>query len=255
MMNEDERRRYDRAWNDPPMYTMDQLNKQPTSAVPLNKRYKYQVADQQLLNNQMYQTPQTGYMQNAYAQPGYGQNQLYSQQAAYTQNQLGYNQAQMNAYTGQASGLQSAYGYSNQQQQQYPQQYAAAAAAAAGQQLTYGQQAQLPNRQVVSQQPIANQSTYQTTQASAYLPNAINPTSTINPSINPALNPALSTQSQIPVSNSMMQPNAYTMQSNQYGVNQYGQQQAMYSVAGQQQQQQQPQTGGQQYSAQNQYQY
>lgn len=272
-MNDDERRRYDRAWNDPPMFTMDQMNKQPTSAVPLNKRYKYPVADQQMLNNQMY--PQAGnYMQNAYGQSAYGAvpNQLsnqYSQQqpqSAYTQNPsmaAAYNQQISNAYMGAQSlpgQQQQAYGYAAQQQaayaaqqqQQQPQHYS-----------PYGQQAghQLSNQSIVSQQPLAgtnqlsNQSAYQNPQTSAYLPNTINPTVTtaINQqqSMNQT-NPALaqtSVNQQIPISNAMMQ-SAYSnpMQSNpQQQQQQYNaqQQQQLYNQA----------AANQQYQLPNQYQY
>lgn len=40
-MNEEDRRRHDKSWNDPPLFTYDQLNQASTGApkVPLHKRY------------------------------------------------------------------------------------------------------------------------------------------------------------------------------------------------------------------------
>ena len=111
------------------MFSYDQLNKQPASAVPLNKRYKYPIADQQALNNQMYQSQQ-GYMQGNYVQGGLYQQQQqpYSQSVIGQQpystagSALAYNQAMMNAYPGQSALQQQAaaaanYGYNQHQQQ------------------------------------------------------------------------------------------------------------------------------------------
>ena len=38
-MNEEDRRRHDKSWNDPPLFTYDQLNQAVPSKVPLHKRY------------------------------------------------------------------------------------------------------------------------------------------------------------------------------------------------------------------------
>lgn len=42
-MNDDERRRHERSWNDPPLFSYDQLNK-PTSQASLHKRYSRPMA-------------------------------------------------------------------------------------------------------------------------------------------------------------------------------------------------------------------
>jgi hypothetical protein len=49
-MNEEDRRRHDKAWNDPPLFSYDQLNKQPSQGVPINRRYKHPAPEP----NQMY---------------------------------------------------------------------------------------------------------------------------------------------------------------------------------------------------------
>lgn len=262
---DEERRRNERAWNDPPMFSYDQLNKQPASAVPLNKRYKYPIADQQALNNQMYQGQQ-GYMQGNYMQGGLYQQQQqqpYSQSvigqqpysAAAAGSTLGYNQPMMNAYPGQSALQQQAnYGYGQQQHYAQASPYqtslaqqplSSAAYGAAGQaqlagQTALGGQVGLTNQPAVSQAMASNQLNYQTAQqqSSAYLPNVQN---TLNASL----------ASQLPASSqqSMMQTAAggYSMPGQQYG------QQAMYgqqTALGQQQQLQQ-----QQYNTQLQNQY
>lgn len=241
MYNDDERRRNERAWNDPPMFSYDQLNKQPSSAIPLNKRYKYPVVDQQALNNQMYQA-QAGYMQNnSYVQAGAYQ-QPYSQ---YTPNQAAtlaaYNQQQqaamMNAAMSNQYGqpnLQQAanYAYNQQYAAQSPYQSSLPQAPISSAYSTAGTQAAVSQSMASNQ--LANQLNYQTAanqqQTSAYLPN------TINPSIS----------SQIPVSNqSMMQTTAggYSMTGAGQQYNQYNQQ--MYAQQQQQMQQQYPNTPNQ----------
>ena len=229
------------------MYTYDQLNKQPTSAVPLNKRYKYPIADQQALNNQMYQSQQ-GYMQ----QGNYTQSTLYQQQQQpYSQlgqqsysaanPTLAYNQSMMGGYPGQSALQQQAavagYGYN---QQHYAQASPYQSQLGQTQLSSYAGQAQLPgqtalsnpvglaNQPAVSQAMASNQLNYQTAaaqqQSSAYLPNVQN---TLNPSLG----------GQISTSNPQM-PNAaggYSM------AGQYGQQPNMYGQSALAQQQlQQP---------------
>lgn len=248
------------------MFSYDQLNKQPTSAVPLNKRYKYPMADQQALNNQMYQTQQQqGYMQAGnYVQAG-GALYQQQQQQPYSQSMIGqqpysaaaggsalgaYNPAMMAGYPGQ-SALQQQANYAGYNQQHYAQ--ASPYQTALGQaQLSsaYGGQTQLPgqlnNPVGLTNQPAASMASnalnYQTAaaqqQSSAYLPNVQN---TLNASL----------ASQIPTSNpqSMMQTaGGYSM------AGQYGQQAGMYgqqSTLSQQQQQLQQQYNA---SLQNQYQ-
>ena len=106
MNEEEDRRRHDKAWNDPPMFSYDQLNQQPPHNVPLNRRYKYPPADP----NQMY-----GYQEQGSA-AGF---QYQQQQLAHLQ-QIHQQQLQ------------------HQQQQLNNQAYAAAAYAAAGQQAYAG---------------------------------------------------------------------------------------------------------------------
>lgn len=81
-------KRHEKSWNDPPMFSAEQMNK-ATGSVPLSKRYRYPQAPAQA-PNQMYQQ-----------QPNVGMNSGY-----------GYQQPQGNT-------LQQSYGQP-QQQQQYP---------------------------------------------------------------------------------------------------------------------------------------
>ncbi|XP_017492772.1 PREDICTED: ribonucleoprotein RB97D-like [Rhagoletis zephyria] len=133
----DNDRRHEKSWNDPPMFSVEQLNK-ASGSVPLNKRYRYPQAPVQA-PNQMYQQQQQ--------QPNMGMTGGYGYQQPANNPQLSYGQPQQQQYPGAFSpygpdpnanavrAVPNASGYqapppplpnvSQHQAQQYPQpQYA-----------------------------------------------------------------------------------------------------------------------------------
>ena len=135
-MDDQERRRHEKSWNDPPLFSYDQLNKS-TPQVPLHKRYSrpmapefmqggvnaYQQQHQQQLQQQL-QQQQPQYLQQQPQVPGASQQNYYPvqqsvQAGGWYAPQAAYQQQQRPQISEFMQGGVNAY----PQQQQHPQMH------------------------------------------------------------------------------------------------------------------------------------